>query len=82
MFESLHTGRESEGHLSWYAAYCVYHSSTILVYIVFLCVVRHTKSTGSLLSLHSWNVHDSVQEPDMFDFHRLLHLLRPGSSSL
>ena len=34
--KSFHAGRGSEGHLSWYAAYCVNH----------LRAVRHTKSTG------------------------------------
>ena len=28
-FNPLHAGRESEGHLSWYAAYCACHSSFI-----------------------------------------------------
>ena len=79
---SLHAGRHSESRLSWCAAYCISPSSFIFVYLGILCVVRHAKSAGSSLSFHNWNVHDSVKEPDMCDFHRLLHLFKPGNSLL
>ena len=69
-----HTGRESECHLSRYAAYCVHNPSSISVHLGILCAERHTRSAGSLLSFHSWNVHDYVQEPDLCDLHKLLHL--------
>ena len=62
--KSVHTGRESEGHLSCYSAQCAYNFT---VHVSTLCV-RHMRSAGSLLSFHSWNVHDSVPEPDMCKF--------------
>ena len=31
--ESLHAGRESEGHVSWYTAHCVCQSSHIFAYL-------------------------------------------------
>ena len=68
--QSLHAEKESEGHLSWYAAFRVCHSSFILVHLGKLRVVRHAKSAGSSLSFHNWNVHDSVKE------------LKPGNSKL
>ena len=34
--KSVHTGRESEGHLSWYAAYCVHH------FIVHVIIPQYT----------------------------------------
>ena len=78
--KSLHAGKESEGHLSWCAACCACHSPFISVHLGILCVVRHAKSAGSSLSFHNW-IHDSVEELDMCDFHRLLHLLKPANSS-
>ena len=75
-------GGESEGHLSWYTAYCVVH----------LRIARKTACWTTCEERWVIAVFAQLERPrlcrgtgknlDVCDFHRLLHLLKHANSSL